>query len=164
VILAFFVVVIALGAHEASKLNRILRLRALITVHLVSSITGYFFLSLFYSLLSVAFQIKLSIKYGHGGFMVFWMLNWVSMLLVGLALASFITILTTRYIRQSPTIFENVLFLGHQINIQPIHVHSGLALASFITILTTRYIRQSPTIFENDPFIHRSLLTIPHGL
>lgn len=64
---------------------------------LCSSITAYFFLSLFYSLVSLAFQIPLSNEpashvwgalspnaYGKGSFVVYWMLNWVGMAALGL--------------------------------------------------------------------------------
>jgi len=36
----------------------------------------------FYSLLSVAFQLHMTRAFGHAGFLVFWMLNWVGMLSV----------------------------------------------------------------------------------
>jgi hypothetical protein len=58
---------------------------------------AYFFLSLFYSFVSLAFQIPFTNSpapdtlptdnanaYGHGSFMVFWMLNWVGMTALGL--------------------------------------------------------------------------------
>ncbi|CAI7624311.1 unnamed protein product [Penicillium bialowiezense] len=61
-----------------------------------SSIVAYFFLSLFYSLVSLAFQIPFSNApaddalsasnanaYGRGSFVVFWMLNWVGMAALG---------------------------------------------------------------------------------
>ncbi|CAG7942264.1 unnamed protein product [Penicillium nalgiovense] len=63
---------------------------------ILSSIVAYFFLSLFYSLVSLAFKIPfsndsasnvLSAKnpnaYGRGSFVVFWMLNWVGMAALG---------------------------------------------------------------------------------
>jgi hypothetical protein len=62
----------------------------------LSSIVAYFFLSLCYSLVSLAFQITfdngsasevLSARdpnaYGRGSFVVFWMLNWVGMAALG---------------------------------------------------------------------------------
>ncbi|KAJ5188900.1 hypothetical protein N7491_005222 [Penicillium cf. griseofulvum] len=62
----------------------------------LSSIVAYFFLSLSYSLVSLAFQITfdngsasevLSVRnpnaYGRGSFVVFWMLNWVGMAALG---------------------------------------------------------------------------------
>ena len=63
----------------------------------LATITAYFFLSLFYSLLSLAFQIPFSTghksitsvesatAYGKGTFVVFWMLNWVGMGALGIA-------------------------------------------------------------------------------
>ena len=64
---------------------------------LASNITAYFFLSLFYSLVSLAFRIPFSNDpapdivpaananaYGKGSFVVFWMLNWVGMTALGL--------------------------------------------------------------------------------
>jgi hypothetical protein len=63
---------------------------------ILSSIVAYFFLSLFYSLVSLAFQIPFSNgsasdvmpasnpnAYGRGSFVVFWMLNWVGMAALG---------------------------------------------------------------------------------
>ncbi|KAL4867646.1 hypothetical protein BDV12DRAFT_118289 [Aspergillus spectabilis] len=62
----------------------------------LSSITAYFFMSLFYSLVSLAFQIPFSNSpapdtisadnpnaYGKGSFVVYWMLNWVGMAALG---------------------------------------------------------------------------------
>ncbi|KAF9888914.1 hypothetical protein FE257_008284 [Aspergillus nanangensis] len=64
---------------------------------LLSNVAAYFFLSLFYSLVSLAFQIPFSNDpapdmipaananaYGKGSFVVFWMLNWVGMTALGL--------------------------------------------------------------------------------
>ena len=75
---SIFFQIIALGAREASRFNRILRYRSLVLVRLVSSFIGYFLLSvgqarrlkevnqhlfqLFYSLLSLAFNINLTLK------------------------------------------------------------------------------------------------------
>lgn len=63
---------------------------------ILSNIGAYFFLSLFYSLVSLAFQIPLSNPsrpglfsarnangYGSGSFMVYWMLNWIGMAALG---------------------------------------------------------------------------------
>ncbi|KAG6812721.1 hypothetical protein H0H92_001082 [Tricholoma furcatifolium] len=86
------------GAREVSGLNRNLSLRSLIVTRFASSIGAYFIISLFYALLSVAFQVPFSRKFGHSGFLVFWMLNWVGMMAVGLALEALITILTPRFI------------------------------------------------------------------
>ncbi|KAL3474276.1 hypothetical protein BJX99DRAFT_231862 [Aspergillus californicus] len=63
---------------------------------ILSNFAAYFFLSLFYSFVSLAFQIPFSNSpapdtvsadnpnaYGHGSFVVFWMLNWVGMSALG---------------------------------------------------------------------------------
>jgi hypothetical protein len=64
----------------------------------LATIVSYFFLSLFYSLVSLAFQIPFSTgtrsevevfnpatAYGKGSFVVYWMLNFVGMGALGLA-------------------------------------------------------------------------------
>ncbi|KIY45431.1 hypothetical protein FISHEDRAFT_66994 [Fistulina hepatica ATCC 64428] len=56
------------------------------------------FFILFYALLSRAFQVNFNSKFGHAGFIVFWMLNYVAMLALGIALESMITVLTVRFI------------------------------------------------------------------
>ncbi|KAB8237186.1 SNG1 family protein [Aspergillus alliaceus] len=71
-----------------------------------SNIAAYFFLSLFYSFVSLAFQIPFSNSpapdtvsaanpnaYGHGSFMVFWMLNWVGMSALGFPLENMAMVL-----------------------------------------------------------------------
>lgn len=63
-----------------------------------ATISAYLFLSLFYSLVSLAFQIPFSVgaapqtavanpatAYGKGTFPVYWMLNWIGMIALGLA-------------------------------------------------------------------------------
>ncbi|TFK39062.1 hypothetical protein BDQ12DRAFT_604534 [Crucibulum laeve] len=97
-ILSFFTVMIGNGAREASGLNRLLTFRSLIALRFLSPLVGYFFLSLFYSLLNVAFHLDLGATFGRAGFMVFWMLNWCGMLAVGLALEALLPLLTVRFI------------------------------------------------------------------
>jgi len=48
-----------------------------------SSSLGYFWLSLQYSLVSLAFLVSFSRKYGRGGFVLYWMENWVTMSALG---------------------------------------------------------------------------------
>lgn len=108
---------IGYGARQASGLNKMLCLRSIIIVRLISSFFAYFFLSVsalpfhvaspistyfsqfFYSLLNLAFKLDLTRRcvqnipinaisshhanrYGHIGFFLFWMLNWIGMLSV----------------------------------------------------------------------------------
>lgn len=82
--------------NEHHKRN--LHFYQLIIWRIIATITAYFFLSLFYSLISLAFQIPFSAprgsttemaspatRYGKGSFPVYWMLNWVGMTALGLA-------------------------------------------------------------------------------
>ncbi|KIY66183.1 hypothetical protein CYLTODRAFT_423687 [Cylindrobasidium torrendii FP15055 ss-10] len=97
-ILSFFIVMVGLSAREVSGLERRLTTRSLITVRLITVFAAYFIISLMYSLLSLAFQVDFSRKFGHSGFLVFWMVNYVGMLSVGLALEAMITLLTVRFV------------------------------------------------------------------
>ncbi|GAM42059.1 hypothetical protein TCE0_043f15690 [Talaromyces pinophilus] len=75
-----------------------------------SSIVAYFFLSFFYSLVSLAYQIPFTNSsaphtesalnanaYGSGSFVVYWMLNWVGMTALGLPSENMAMILGTPY-------------------------------------------------------------------
>ncbi|TFK37433.1 hypothetical protein BDQ12DRAFT_685318 [Crucibulum laeve] len=97
-ILAFFIVMIGNAARTLSGFDTLLTTRSLVVLRLGTSFIAYLILSLFYCLLSVAFQLDLTRKFGHGGFMVFWMLNYCGMLTVGLALEAMITLLTPNFI------------------------------------------------------------------
>ncbi|KAJ7137580.1 hypothetical protein C8R43DRAFT_1072257 [Mycena crocata] len=97
-ILSFFVVMVGSGARLASGYEARLTLGSLITLRLVTSFIAYFFLSLFYTLLSRAFQLPFDRRFGAAGFVIFWMLNWIGMLACGLALEAMITLLTVRFI------------------------------------------------------------------
>ncbi|KAF9043608.1 hypothetical protein BDZ89DRAFT_943616 [Hymenopellis radicata] len=97
-IVTFFFAMIGNGARVASGFQNTLTTRSLITLRIVSIAVAYFVLSLFYSLLNRAFQVDFSRKFGHSGFLVFWMLSYVGMLAIGLALEAMFTILTIRFI------------------------------------------------------------------
>ncbi|KAJ2917989.1 hypothetical protein MD484_g2447, partial [Candolleomyces efflorescens] len=96
VIMGFFVVMIAQNAREASGYHKTLSTKNLIILRLSSSTFAYFMISLFYSLMNLAFKLDVTRKFGRGGFMVFWMVNYIGMLAVALALESLITLLTVR--------------------------------------------------------------------
>ncbi|KAJ2917992.1 hypothetical protein MD484_g2452, partial [Candolleomyces efflorescens] len=96
VIMGFFVVMIAQTAREASGYHKTLSTKNLILLRFSSSTFAYFLISLFYSLMNLAFQLDVTRKYGRGGFMVFWVVNYIGMLAVALALESLITLLTVR--------------------------------------------------------------------
>ncbi|KAJ5767513.1 hypothetical protein N7533_000096 [Penicillium manginii] len=110
IIIAFFNFPFLMGIHaqfmkpttspsssdSSSPTTATLKVPHWIIWRILSAITAYFFLSLFYSLVSLAFQIPFSNKpapdtlpannpnaYGQGSFVVFWMLNWVGMAALG---------------------------------------------------------------------------------
>ncbi|TFK64732.1 hypothetical protein BDN72DRAFT_801842, partial [Pluteus cervinus] len=97
-VLSFFLVVIGKSARDVAGLEHLLTIRSLILVRLGAPFIGYFFISLFYSLMSRAFQLPFNRFFGDAGFLIFWMLNWVGMLSLGLALESLVTNLTVRFI------------------------------------------------------------------
>ncbi|KAF7362508.1 DUF3533 domain-containing protein [Mycena venus] len=97
-ILSFFMLLVSNGARLASGLEQRLTLGSLIRVRLLTCFMGYFFVTLFYTLLSRAFQLPFNNRFGGAGFLLFWMLNWVGMLACGLVLEALTTIVTVRFI------------------------------------------------------------------
>ncbi|OCB86856.1 hypothetical protein A7U60_g6029 [Sanghuangporus baumii] len=79
-------------------LNQHLRLISLLHLRVIVPFVLYFFISLFFALLSLAFQAPFDRFYGNRGFVIYWMMNWAGMLSLGLALESMITILTPAFI------------------------------------------------------------------
>ncbi|KAF7298492.1 DUF3533 domain-containing protein [Mycena kentingensis (nom. inval.)] len=97
-ILAFFIVNVSASARLLSGLESRLSLRSLVLLRLGTSFIAYFFVSLFYTLLSRAFQLPFSRHFGFAGFPIFWMLNFIGMLACGLALEAMLTLLTIRFV------------------------------------------------------------------
>lgn len=110
-ILSFIASMINFAARETvSGLDRLLTLRSLILLRLISPIAMYFPVSLFYSLVSLAFQVPFTRAFGHAGFFIYWMLSWMSMSALGLACEAMLTILGQRFIAffLFPWIISNV--------------------------------------------------------
>ena len=101
IIIAFFNFPFLMGIHaqfmKPDPNHPPLKVPHWIIWRILSAITAYFFLSLFYSLVSLSFKIPFSNysapdtmsamnpnAYGKGSFVVFWMLNWVGMAALGL--------------------------------------------------------------------------------
>jgi len=141
-ILSFFVVMIGTSAREASGFEKTLPTRSLIVLRLVSSFGAYFVISLFYCLLSVAFQLNLTRKFGHGGFVILWMLNYVNMLAVGLALESLLTLLTQKFMPffMLTWIITNVSVCIFPIEVMPRIFHYGYAAPFYNVSRATRTI------------------------
>ncbi len=101
IIIAFFSYTFYLPHHmkyTSSPGHRPLKFWQFIIWRWCATITSYFFLSLAYSLISLAFQIPFSAapgshtdlvqpadKYHYGSFVVYWMVNWVGMIALGFA-------------------------------------------------------------------------------
>ncbi|KAL5507147.1 hypothetical protein ACEPAH_6603 [Sanghuangporus vaninii] len=98
-IIAFIVCMMNYQARVAiTGLNRHLRLISLLRMRVIVPFVLYFFVSLFFALLSLAFQAPFDRFYGNWGFVIYWMMNWAGMLSLGLALEAMITILTPAFI------------------------------------------------------------------
>ncbi|PAV18859.1 response to drug-related protein [Pyrrhoderma noxium] len=106
-----------------SGINRHLRLRSLLLVRIAVPFVSYFVISLFFSLLSLAFQAPFSRFYGKAGFVIYWMMNWCGMMSLGLALESLITVLTPAF-----TPFFLILWIISNVSVAsvPIEVLPGV--------------------------------------
>ncbi|KAF9044944.1 hypothetical protein BJ165DRAFT_1347224 [Panaeolus papilionaceus] len=128
-ILAFFVVMVGMSARQAAGYENNLSTFALIKLRLVSSFAAYLIISLFISVLSIAFQLDVSRRFGHAGFVIFWMVNYACMLSVGLALESLMTILTQKGIPffMITWIIANISVSTFPIEVLPIIFRYGYA-------------------------------------
>ncbi|EPQ57389.1 hypothetical protein GLOTRDRAFT_58712 [Gloeophyllum trabeum ATCC 11539] len=98
-----------------SGLDRRLKLSSLIKLRLIVPPSLYFLISLNYALVSLAFKVPFNrrrvvplsqacsrligdSRFGNGGFVAFWMLAWVGMTALGLAVEALVTILTPKFI------------------------------------------------------------------
>lgn len=97
-ILSFMVTMISAGGRQAAGIDANLPLRQLIVLRMATPFVIYFFLSVFYSLLSLAFKTPFNRYFGSSGFVIFWMLQWVGMLALGFALEAMVTLLTVRFV------------------------------------------------------------------
>ncbi|KAF9030543.1 hypothetical protein BDZ89DRAFT_1091563 [Hymenopellis radicata] len=156
-ILSFFIVMVGLSAREVSGLEKKLSTASLIRVRLASVFIAYFLISLFYSLLSLAFQVDFSRKFGHSGFLVFWMINFVGMLSVGLALEAMITLLTIRFVPffMILWIIANVSVCFMPIDVLPHIYRYGYAMPFYNVSLAVRTVLFST---KNEVGLHFGIL------
>lgn len=124
----------ALGNFNArvlvSGLDRRLKLSQLILLRIAVPVVIYFWLSLAYALLSIYFHVPFDRRFGHAGFVIFWMLSWCAMLALGLAIEAMITLLTLRFIPffLVPWIITNVSVVFFPIEILPTIFRYGYAM------------------------------------
>ncbi|KAL1747066.1 hypothetical protein HDZ31DRAFT_32713 [Schizophyllum fasciatum] len=100
------------------------------------------FFILLYSLLSKAFQVPFDRKYGDSGFVLFWMINFIGMLCLGLSLEAMITLLTIRFMPffMILWIISNVSVCFMPIEVMPKFYHYGYAMPFYNVSHTVRSI------------------------
>jgi hypothetical protein len=97
-ILSFIIANQQFAARLQSGIQRRLRTRSLVMLRVAAPVITYFWISLMYSLLSVAFGVPFNRKFGHSGFLVYWMMSWCGMMALGLGLEAMLTLLTAKFI------------------------------------------------------------------
>lgn len=60
-----------------------LKVRHLVLFRILSTVVSFFVISLFYSLVTLAFQVDFTVTFGRSGFLVYWMTNFLTMWAVG---------------------------------------------------------------------------------
>ncbi|KAG2148512.1 hypothetical protein BD769DRAFT_572233 [Suillus cothurnatus] len=141
-ILAFVLTNQLLAARVESGFEKRLRLRSLILLRLLWPVTLYFFISLMYSLLSLAFGVPFNRNFGNAGFVIYWMMSWCSMSALGLALESMITLLTFKFIPVFLIlwIISNVSVAFYPIEVLPAVFRYGFAMPFYNVSSTVRTI------------------------
>ncbi|KAI9838447.1 MAG: hypothetical protein M1838_004598 [Thelocarpon superellum] len=81
------------GLVIGSKMN----LRSALVFRTVNALLAYFVISLWYTLINLAFGVPMGRYFGHGGFVIYWMLNWMTMAAVGLPLESLFTVIGMKW-------------------------------------------------------------------
>ncbi|GJE88508.1 SNG1 family protein [Phanerochaete sordida] len=128
-ILSFIVVLSSYNARHATGLERRLTLGRLIALRFAVPVIVYFWLSLAYALLSLYFHVPFDRQFGHAGFVVYWMLSWIGMIALGLAMEAVITLITPQYIPYFLVlwIIFNVAPVFFQIEVLPTFFRYGYA-------------------------------------
>ncbi|SCU99065.1 LANO_0F00672g1_1 [Lachancea nothofagi CBS 11611] len=93
ILLTFFQLLLFIPMHV--QLSPKLKVSHMFFYRYATSFINYFFMSLFFNLVSLAFQVDFTKTYGRGGFMVAWMSSWLLMAAVGGANENMLTFLLT---------------------------------------------------------------------
>lgn len=97
VILTFQITMASFGARQ--PIQKFLRLRSVIAMRLVTPIVGYIPISLMFSLLNVPFKLPYGRTFPYGGgFMTWWCVSYIGMLVMGLVLESVMTMVGLKFI------------------------------------------------------------------
>jgi len=84
IIFTFFISPVWKKAFE--PLRRKLTMKSMLALNWAVPIIAYFWLSLNYSLVTLAYQTDFTRKYGYGGFPLFWAMNWITMSGLGMVM------------------------------------------------------------------------------
>ena len=115
IILTFFQVGFFSDVHLVVELSFNLKRRHYLGYRILSSTLSYFVLSLFFSFVSLAMQIDFRVAFGHAGFLVYWMVCFLTFAAVGLANEIMAMILIVVY----PPLVGYWLILWVLVNISP---------------------------------------------
>ncbi|KAL7423026.1 hypothetical protein Q5752_002325 [Cryptotrichosporon argae] len=88
-----FLISVAWNTRGLPLIQEKLAIGSEIAVKLLVPLVAYFWLSLHYSLVSLAFLVTFNRYYGYVGFFIYWMLNWVSMSALGFVMETFFLLL-----------------------------------------------------------------------
>ncbi|CUM47199.1 uncharacterized protein AC631_05697 [Debaryomyces fabryi] len=83
IIMTFFQVNFFMDVHKSVAELKIKPIHYVI-YRILSSILSFFVISLFFSLVTLAFQVDFTKAFGHSGFLVYWMITFITMWAVGL--------------------------------------------------------------------------------
>lgn len=83
IIIAFFQVNFFMDVHKSVASLKIKPLQ-FVTYRVLSSYVSFFVISLFFALVSLAFQVDFTKTFGKSGFLVYWMVTFLTMCAVGL--------------------------------------------------------------------------------
>lgn len=97
VIFTFLLVLFSTIARFSSGLIMKLTTTSMIKTRLAVPAFCYFWFSLWYTLVNRAFQVPFNNSVGDAGFVVFWMLNYITFIGIGLALEASMSLLTMRW-------------------------------------------------------------------
>lgn len=98
-IISFVTVVTNYGTTTAgTKIYPRVSISTLVILRLSFYFASYFILSCFIALLNLAFGTPFARHFGSSGFVIYWMMAWVSMLALGLTLDAVIILVTTRFV------------------------------------------------------------------
>lgn len=83
IIITFFQVNFFMDVHKGVADLKIKPVH-FVSYRVLSSILSFFVISLFFSLVTLAFQVDFTKAFGHSGFLVYWMITFITMWAVGL--------------------------------------------------------------------------------